>query len=172
MIVSCSVCKKQYIKIKTEIRKSRKEWWYVGSDGKRLHGAKCFQCHRNCVNARIRRLGRGKVKEYEKTKKGFLVRKYRNMLSRVLGIQKRKKHLYFGKEILSKESFYAWADNHKEFHFLFFNWTKSQYDRRLCPTVDRINPEIGYVISNMRWLTHSENSALSGRWRGYKSGTA
>jgi hypothetical protein len=39
----------------------------------------------------------------------------------------------------------------------------SGYDRKLTPTVDRINTELGYEIHNMRWLTHSENSRLGGR---------
>jgi hypothetical protein len=48
-------------------------------------------------------------KKYEKTPNGFLMRMYRNMKSRVSGVQIQKFHLYEGKELLGKEDFYAWA---------------------------------------------------------------
>ena len=99
------------------------------------------------------------TKKYEKTKRGFLMRMYRNMTSRTLGIQKGKAHLYKGKEILSKEDFYAWA-NSAEFDTMFAIWEASDYNRKLTPTVDRVDSKLGYKEDNMRWLTHSENSRL------------
>jgi len=96
--------------------------------------------------------------KYEKTKKGFLMRLYRNMESRVSGIQKIKYHLYQGKELLDRQEFYDWAQNSKKFHELFDAWTIHGYDKKLTPSVDRIDPRRGYCISNMEWVTHSENS--------------
>src|SRR5437868_1147795 len=49
--------------------------------------------------------------KYEKTPKGFLMRLYRNMQSRVTGVQKKKYHLYEGKELLPRAEFYDWALN-------------------------------------------------------------
>lgn len=97
--------------------------------------------------------------KYEKTKNGFLMRLYRNMKSRISGVQKEKARLYAGKELLEKEDFYFWAKNSPEFHKMFKEYENSGYDRKLAPTVDRINSDIGYVVSNMEWKTHSENSA-------------
>jgi hypothetical protein len=82
------------------------------------------------------------------------------MKSRIYGIQKAKAHLYEGKFLLNKEEFYEWALSHKEYKRLHNNWVKSGYDRKLCPTVDRINSSEGYTKDNIRWLTHSENSRL------------
>ena len=45
------------------------------------------------------------TKKYEKTEKGFLVRTYRNMLSRVSGVTKNKNHLYFSPAIICKITF-------------------------------------------------------------------
>jgi hypothetical protein len=95
---------------------------------------------------------------YEKTIKGFLMRKYRNMLSRVRGIQKNKAHLYFGKYILPKKMFYQWSLKNKDFRRLWSLWVKNGYSRRLCPSIDRIDSSIGYHLFNMRWVTQSENS--------------
>lgn len=99
---------------------------------------------------------------YEKTKRGFLVRLYRNMQSRVEGIQKNKFHLYQGKTILMRWKFYNWALSSPKFNELFFIWENSGYDRRLTPSPDRINSSLGYEITNMEWVTHSENSKRGG----------
>ena len=105
------------------------------------------------------------TKKYEKTKKGFLVRTYRNMLSRVTGIQKLKSHLYFGKEILNKELFYEFSLNNEIFSNLFKNWENNNYLQKLTPSIDRIDSKLGYLIDNIRWLTHSENSSQGNKSR-------
>jgi hypothetical protein len=107
------------------------------------------------------------TRKYEKTKKGYLVRTYRNMLSRVTGVLKTKAHLYKGLAILDKEAFYEWALNDEEFNRLFSIWVGSNYGKDLSPSIDRINPKIGYAQGNIRWLPHWENSVrpLYGRKR-------
>ena len=96
--------------------------------------------------------------KYEKTINGFLMRMYRNMESRVRGIQKIKYHLYQGKQLLDRETFYEWAKNSDDFKKLFREWQLSRYEQKLTPSVDRINSQEGYHLSNMEWVTHSENS--------------
>lgn len=105
------------------------------------------------------------TKRYEKTKGGFLMRMYRNMKSRVNGIQKKKHHLYAGKELICKEDFYSLAKLNPEFNRLFNEWELSNYNRKLTPSVDRINPKLGYTVENIRFITHSENSRLGGLHR-------
>lgn len=107
--------------------------------------------------------GNSYTRKYEKTPSGFLMRAYRNMQSRVTGVQKKKAHLYLGLELLPREDFYRWSRDHPDFWRLYRQWTATAYDRRLCPTVNRINPRRGYSIDNMEWVTHSVNSALSAR---------
>jgi hypothetical protein len=98
------------------------------------------------------------TKRYEKTPNGFLVRLYRNMKSRINGVQLAKFHLYAGKELLDKEEFYTWAKNSSKFWELFKEYENSNYDRKLAPSVDRVDSNLGYNINNMEWVTHSENS--------------
>lgn len=69
-----------------------------------------------------------------------------------------KFHLYKDKFLLSRELFYAWAMPHTKFHKLYIEWVDSGYDRKLCPSVDRIDSSKGYTLENMEWVTHSENS--------------
>jgi hypothetical protein len=119
------------------------------------------QC-RLCRNARQRQKrkeqGNESTHKYEKTPKGFLMREYRNMESRVTGVQKQKAHLYLGKFLLEREDFYQWANNQLEFHILFKAWEESGYNRKKTPTVDRVDSDKGYELGNMEWVNHSENS--------------
>lgn len=129
----------------------------------RLSG-KCKPCINIERNEYLKRTNSATIKKYEKTKKGFLVRMFRNMKSRVTGIQKAKYHLYEGKGLLDKEVFYNWALNNSQFHLLFDEYQKQNYNRKLAPSVDRIDSSKGYELENMEFITHSENSS-----RGAKS---
>lgn len=86
------------------------------------------------------------------------MRLYRNMESRVSGIQKLKYHLYAGKSLLSREDFYKWAIADESFNSLFKRYEESGYVRKIAPSVDRIDSSKGYELSNMEFITHSENS--------------
>lgn len=100
-------------------------------------------------------------KIYEKTPKGFLMRTYRNMQSRVAGIQRKKAHLYQGLPILTRNDFYAWAWDNAEFWRLYKRWAAQDFsDHRLTPSINRINTNFGYTLGNIEWLTHSVNSSL------------
>lgn len=110
------------------------------------------------------------TRRYEKTLNGFLVRLYRNMQSRVTGVQYLKRHLYQGKSLLARDVFYAWANSSELFHELFAKWESSGYERRLTPSVDRVNSALGYELGNMEWVEFHENcrrGALS-KLRGLK----
>lgn len=104
------------------------------------------------------RNGNACTKKYEKTHRGFLMRLYRNMQSRITGVQKSKYHLYEGKELLAKNDFYDWAIKNHKFISLFNEFENNNYNRKLSPSVDRIDSSKGYLIENMEWVTHSENS--------------
>lgn len=104
------------------------------------------------------------TKRYEKTAKGYLMRAYRNMKSRVTGVQKHRAHLYKGLPILDKNDFYEWAMKDLSFMSLFLAWTASGYDRKISPSIDRIDPTKGYLKENIRWVTHSQNSKNTRRW--------
>lgn len=114
--------------------------------------------------------GNAHTKKYERTKKGKLMRTYRNMYTRVSGILKTKAHLYEGLDILSREDFYAWSLSDSTFNTLFDDWVSSGYDKKLSPSIDRKDTNCGYVLDNMRWLTHSENSRLGSLSKGNKNG--
>lgn len=111
--------------------------------------------------ARREKTGNAATKKYERTKKGKLMRTYRNMQSRVCGVQKQFSHLYEGKEILTREEFYEWSLSDPSFNRVYEAWVLSGYEKKLAPSIDRIDSRKGYTISNMEWVTHSENSKRS-----------
>jgi 23S rRNA A1618 N6-methylase RlmF len=105
------------------------------------------------------------TKRYEKSVGGYLMRMYRNMKSRVTGVQKQKHHLYVGKTLISKEEFYEWAMCSPMFHVLWPAYVASGYEQKLAPTVDRKDSGCGYELDNMEWVTHSVNSSRGAKAR-------
>ena len=103
------------------------------------------------------------TKKYEKTLNGFLMRMYRNMKSRVTGVQSKKAHLYLGKEIMDKALFYEFAKCSPMFLALFYKYEKEGYVQKLAPTPDRIDSSKGYTMDNIQWVTHSVNSSRTTR---------
>jgi len=110
-----------------------------------------------------RKNGNIQTQKYErKNPKGFMMRVYRNMLSRVTGVQRKKFHLYEGLELLPKEEFYSWAlAPDSDFWSLWTTWQMTGQRQADCPSIDREDPTKGYILDNMRWLPHSENSRLT-----------
>lgn len=120
--------------------------------------AQCRQCHNERQRLLRARSGNAHTLKYEKTKRGFIMRLYRNMQSRITGVQRQKHHLYAGKFLLTRDEFYEWAFTHPSFHELFAAWEISGYALQYTPSVDRIDSGRGYELANMEWVTHSENS--------------
>lgn len=95
---------------------------------------------------------------YWKTPKGKLVMTYNNMSRRVRGYV--KPHLYKGLKILNRQIFYSWAESNLEYISIYEKWVASDYERKLSPSIDRVDSSLGYTLDNIRWLTHSENSRI------------
>jgi len=95
----------------------------------------------------------------EKTLHGHLVKTYSRMKSRTNGKagNKQSRGYWMGLDILSREEFYEWATT-PEYSKLWETWRQSKFKQKLTPSIDRINPEEGYVIGNMEWVTTSENA--------------
>lgn len=110
-----------------------------------------------------KKTGNAYTRKYEKSPRGFLMRAYRNMLSRVSGVQTKKMHLYFGLPLMPKEQFYEWASRDAQFWVLYKQWVAQGYPRKLTPSVNRIDSSKGYELGNVEWITHSLNSAIGAK---------
>lgn len=126
----------------------------------RPKGRWCLTCRNSIQRLQRAESGNLHTAKYEKSPKGFVMRSYRNMLSRVTGVQKREAKFYLGLEILDRHVFYDWSlETESNFWPLYETWKELGYPRKLTPSVDRINVFRGYTLDNMRWVTHSQNSA-------------
>ena len=128
------------------------------ADCKDGRAPQCKECRKVYLRGYRKHTRNAITRRYEKTPRGFVMRTYRNMLSRVSGIQHKKAHLYQGKPILERAAFYEWSLSDPSFNRLFEEWRLSGFARALTPSIDRIDSAGGYEPQNVRWITHSENS--------------
>jgi hypothetical protein len=101
------------------------------------------------------------------TIKAFLTKMYRDMKARVTGTKKgavadRSKHIYLGKPILPRDVFIQWAKNHPDFLSLYKRYVMNDFERRLAPSINRMDSKKGYTLDNMEWMTSGQNSGLAG----------
>lgn len=63
-----------------------------------------------------------------------------------------------GKELCAKTEFILWCrKNISEFKRLHREYVESGFDKKKAPSVDRINPNRGYSLDNIQWLSLSDN---------------
>jgi hypothetical protein len=98
--------------------------------------------------------------EFDRSWRGLPYRRYRGMKERVAGTRKNPRHFgAIGKPLVDRETFVEWSLNDPEYNRLYAEWVATNYDRKLSPSIDRIDNNGGYTIDNMQWLTSSQNQA-------------
>lgn len=66
-----------------------------------------------------------------------------------------------GKGLISREEFFAWCklpENLSTFVGIWHDWMIEDFPLGLSPSIDRIDPELGYIASNLQWLTFDQNT--------------
>lgn len=61
---------------------------------------------------------------------------------------------------MSRDDFFAWCkeyDNLLLFITLYMEWAEAGFPLWLSPSIDRIDPNLGYVAGNIQWLSFSDN---------------
>ena len=98
------------------------------------------------------------IRKY-RTKRTLLTYRYRDMRARVNGkvAGDKKTRIWDGLPIGDRQDFIDWALNDPDFNRLFEEWEDSGFEGR-GPTIHRIDREDGYVIGNMKWMSHTEKS--------------
>ncbi len=97
-------------------------------------------------------------RNYRRTLRGFLDQKYTAMQKRVRGKDRNCLATIAGLEIMPRHEFITWALSQTTLLPMFECYKASNWQFKLCPTIDRIDPTVGYVIGNIRFLTQSENA--------------
>lgn len=129
-----------------------------------IKGKKCVTCNKTKTDGCFyKRYNTCKLcviertKKYCKTYSGYILKSYHSMKQRTLG----KLECFArwkGKELLPKSDFIKWTENNAEFLNLFKAWTLSGYQKKLSPSINRLDNNLGYVLSNMEWIPHGENA--------------
>ena len=139
----------------TKCQKSKKESEFYGIQGD------CKECYKKQVK-KNRAKNIGHYKNYDKHRQKY-------SLKRILGhryammkmsIEGRNSHgrSCEGKELLNRTEYQKWCkDNNKNFLIIYSIWKKSGFQRKLTPSIDRKDNELGYVSENMQWINLSEN---------------
>lgn len=117
-------------------------------------------------------------REYDRSLKGLLHRRYRDMKSRIAG-KPQYGDRWKGLELLPLVDFIRWSlyDVDSDYPKLYEEWStglkitdngvsyyarlSDPYDTLLSPSIDRIDSAYGYVIGNMQWLTRTEHMKRS-----------
>ena len=64
-----------------------------------------------------------------------------------------------GTEYLTREEFIKWTeDTMDSFMIVYSKWVESNFDKKEVPSIDRIDNNVGYIASNMQWLSRSDNA--------------
>lgn len=100
-------------------------------------------------------------KQYRRSLIGLIRRSHVKMKQRIKG-NCRTPQIYANLSIMSSEDFIFFSINCSALQDLYKEWVISGYDIRLTPSVDRIDSSKGYVLGNIRWITHAQNSRLAG----------
>lgn len=104
-------------------------------------------------------------KAWQRTKPGMISRAYAAIKCRCLGRQKTSL-IYAGLPFISLEDFTAWSMYSPELDKCIAEWKAANYERRLTPSIDRIDSTKGYVLGNLQWVSFSVNASRGTRKKG------
>lgn len=133
------------------------------SDG---HVNKCKECNKKDVRENLKK-NKEHYRAYDKERirnnfNYIFIHRYAGMTGRTSGSYRNHGRIYkvTGKKICSKTDFMSWCyekENLKRFQKIHRIWAKSGYNNSLSPSIDRIDGNQGYVISNIQWLHLGDN---------------
>lgn len=101
--------------------------------------------------------------KWYRTEYGYLSHRYRDMRARVNGkfAGDGKSQLWLGLPLLARDEFINWAIDNPDFKRLYREWVESGFQRRHSPSVHRINRDGGYVLENIAFISHAQNSRIA-----------
>lgn len=93
-------------------------------------------------------------------------RRYAHMKARQEGRASHQTSGALGKPICTYEEFELWCSdfgNLEVFVMIYFDWARGGFNRWDSPSVDRVDPKLGYTLDNLQWLPFGENCAKNNK---------
>lgn len=108
------------------------------------------------VNKRYRAKHPQRSALYRKTFTGYFCEAYARIRKRCNSDSK----AYAGLFVLERSAWMQFLEDTKAIRFALFQaWEKSGYQHRLSPSIDRLEPRLGYSVGNLRWMPQGQNSS-------------
>lgn len=153
-----------------EIKKLENFYKHAGMSDGLLN--KCKECTKKDTINRFW-VKREQIREYDQYRHRYSVtrifnHRYSSLRSRCTKIHVTngiKKSVY-GKKFLTKKEWTRWcyeSDTYAKFIQIYNDWVQSNFERKLAPSIDRVDSKKGYIIGNLQWLTQSQNSQKSNK---------
>lgn len=140
---SCKAC----LAAQTKTYKKNNKEKVREADRKRYHKNQNLNKHLTSVYQK---------QKYRTCKRFYLLRKWNGMSNRCKNGGPRNQS-YLGLPVLPKEEFLSWALEQPSFHSLWEKWVASGHELSCSPSIDRIDPNKGYVIDNIQFLSLGAN---------------
>jgi hypothetical protein len=90
----------------------------------------------------------------------FLKHLYCKLKDRCTNPNNKNSDIYLGMKFCSRKSFLDKFENNFQYLRVYRDWQKSGFNVSKAPSVDRIDPSKGYILSNLRIITLKENALL------------
>lgn len=100
-----------------------------------------------------------KKRTYRHTYTGMLSDMWDKMSRRVQGKSTSSPKCYIGKELMTHRKFLDLTLQNRTIKRLYRYWKKHGFQLKHRPSPDRIKKSIGYIPSNLRFVTYGKNSA-------------
>lgn len=91
----------------------------------------------------------------------FLKRVWNNIKIRCTNKYHSTAKYYYGKKYCDRDEFINYFKNNKTFLKLFKRWAKFDYEYKEIPSINRKNNDLGYLLENLEFITHSENCGIN-----------
>ncbi len=95
--------------------------------------------------------------DYNHSLSGIIRNAYYNMKRRINSKDFYRHKYYIGLELVDRDLFKRWCKDNKKLKKLHQIWEQNNYDQKYTPSIDRLNPNLGYTLDNIDWCSVSDN---------------